>query len=80
MFFVYGVLRGLTGGAAGTCGTPPGAVFASNFRVQLSRFGSSARSVVLLLVIHSDGRGRLKNRVKVFEILSTTLNIYLTAY
>ena len=79
-FFGLEILRGLTGGAAGTCGTPPGAVIASNFCVQLSRFGSSARSLALFLVIHSDQRGCLKNRVKVFVILSTTLNIYLTAY
>lgn len=30
-FFVLKLLGGLTGGAVGTCGTPPGAVLASFF-------------------------------------------------
>ena len=79
-FFVLELLRGLTGGAAGGGHTPGGYPLFFAFCVQLSRFGSSARSVVLLRLIHSDRRGRLKNRVKIIEFVSTSLNIYLTAY
>ena len=79
-FFGLEVFGGLTKKRGGYVRHPSGGGPCVKFCVQLSRFGSSARSVVLLRLIHSDQRGCLKFRVKVFVILSTTLNIYLTAY